>query len=501
MKAPQATIPPRLHFSLAALYSLLLSLSALASPPSVSLTLPADGATWGDTALIQVSADATDSDGTITKVEFYVDAVLVGATSAPTAGSLNSFVAYASPRPANGVHSLTARAYDSSGEITISTARTLNVSSGLPEPSVTTSPVDPASIYAFAAFLSGTVNPNGGFVSARDVYFQLGPTTSYGRVIGSTSNGFAGASPVPVYETASDLAPNTTYHYRLVANTSGGFFAGNDVAFTTKPNHPPTARDAFVNVPTSDPVAVFCDVDDEDREPLTFTLVTGPSHGTVAVGSTVPGGDFTYIPDVTFAGQDEFTYAVADEHGGMATAKVHLTNYRMYAAGRYATTIMTDYGQGPRRGVGALGLDVTASGRFTGVVRFFDQRYPIRGQFSVDGYCELEIDRVGQPPIKLSLSEGAGPAGIGIGGYLGGYEIVGDYALTFPTAAPEAGGYTFALPPNRVGAILRRGRDGAARPAERAVAIPGGCGHGGFGKFGVVQSAADFGIFPKRVHE
>ena len=449
MKASQATLPPRLHLSLAALFGLLLSFSAMAAPPTVTLTSPPEGATWGDTPLIQVSADATDSDGTISKVEFYVDALLVGATSAPTAGSLISFLAYASPRPANGVHSLTARAYDNSGEITTSTARTLTVSTGLPQPSVTTSPVDPASNYALAALLSGTVNPNGGFVFARDVHFELGLTTSYGRMIASISNGFAGARPIPVYETALNLAPNTTYHYRLVANTSGGFFAGNDVAFTTKPNHPPTARDAFLNVPTADPVAVYGDEDDEDREPLTFSLVTGPSHGTVTVGSTVAGADFTYTPDSTFAGTDEFTYAVADEHGGTATATVHLTNYRKFGVGRYATTIMVDYGFGPRRAIGALGLDVTATGRFTGVVRFFDQRYPIRGQFSLDGYCELEIDRIGGPALSLRLSQGAGPGGVGIGGYLGNYEIIGDYALVFPTAAPEAGAYTFALPPNR----------------------------------------------------
>jgi len=42
-------------------------------PPTVSITSPSDGATFTEGDNITINADASDSDGTVTKVEFYQD--------------------------------------------------------------------------------------------------------------------------------------------------------------------------------------------------------------------------------------------------------------------------------------------------------------------------------------------------------------------------------------------------------------------------------------------
>jgi FG-GAP repeat len=63
-------------------------------------------------------------------------------------------------------------------------------------------------------------------------YFQYGTTAAYG---GSTSSQNVGSSagPKPLAAAISGLAPGTTYHFRLVAENSGGVAYGDDRTFTT----------------------------------------------------------------------------------------------------------------------------------------------------------------------------------------------------------------------------------------------------------------------------
>src|SRR5690349_3187843 len=54
------------------------------NPPSVTLTAPANGATFSAGATILVSANASDSDGSIARVQFFDGPVLIGEdTTAP----------------------------------------------------------------------------------------------------------------------------------------------------------------------------------------------------------------------------------------------------------------------------------------------------------------------------------------------------------------------------------------------------------------------------------
>jgi trimeric autotransporter adhesin len=79
------------------------------------------------------------------------------------------------------------------------------------------------------ATLSGIVNPNGVSTSWQ---FQYGKTPTYGS---STTALDAGTGSVNTGVSASltGLAPGTTYHYRLVAMSSGGVTDGADGIFTT----------------------------------------------------------------------------------------------------------------------------------------------------------------------------------------------------------------------------------------------------------------------------
>lgn len=87
--------------------------------------------------------------------------------------------------------------------------------------------------------LKGTIYPYG---IDTTYHFEYGTTTSYGTSI-PVPDADAGSSSgaVPVSQTVTNLQPNTTYHFRLVATNSSGPGASGDESFTTPadPNAPP----------------------------------------------------------------------------------------------------------------------------------------------------------------------------------------------------------------------------------------------------------------------
>jgi Domain of unknown function (DUF1929)/Bacterial Ig domain len=90
-------------------------------PPSVSLTSPANNATFTSPAKISLAATASDLDGTVARVEFFNGTTKLGEdTSAPYTFRWNVGAA--------GSYTLTARATDNAGATTTSTPVTITVS-------------------------------------------------------------------------------------------------------------------------------------------------------------------------------------------------------------------------------------------------------------------------------------------------------------------------------------------------------------------------------------
>jgi len=90
--------------------------------PTVSLTSPADGSSYTAPATISLAANAADSDGTVTQVEFLANgSVIATDTSSPYSFSWSSVAA--------GTYTLAARATDNDGATTTSSAISVTVSS------------------------------------------------------------------------------------------------------------------------------------------------------------------------------------------------------------------------------------------------------------------------------------------------------------------------------------------------------------------------------------
>jgi hypothetical protein len=106
-----------------------------------------------------------------------------------------------------------------------------NVTSTTPAKAPTATTGSPSNIGQSNATLTGTVNPNG---QATTYFFEYGTTTSYGTQTSPASAG-SGQTPVAVHTEVFNLTPNTTYHYRLVAQNSAGTTNGADQTLTMTP--------------------------------------------------------------------------------------------------------------------------------------------------------------------------------------------------------------------------------------------------------------------------
>jgi hypothetical protein len=185
------------------------------TPPSVSMTSPANGATV--TGTVTLSATATDNVG-VTGVQFKLGGSNLG--SAVTGAGPAYSVSWDTTTATYGPHTLTAVAGDAAGNTaTSSVSITVN------------NPVSPPVISAVSA---GSISSSGGTVTwttdkASDSQVAYGTTTGYGSasvlypaLVTSHSINLTG------------LAASTTYHYQVLSRDAQGNLASSgDFTFTT----------------------------------------------------------------------------------------------------------------------------------------------------------------------------------------------------------------------------------------------------------------------------
>ncbi|KRA76882.1 chitinase [Lysobacter sp. Root667] len=173
-------------------------------PPSVSLTSPANGGSYTTGANIAVSANASDSDGSVAQVEFFRGTVSLGVdTSSPYSVTWSNASA--------GSHAFKAVATDNQGASTTSATSTITVTApstdttppsvpgGLSSPSQTSSSIS-------LTWNASTDNSGGSGVAGYDVYRD-------GSLVGS---------PTATSYTATGLSANTAYAFRVRARDNAG---------------------------------------------------------------------------------------------------------------------------------------------------------------------------------------------------------------------------------------------------------------------------------------
>ena len=107
----------------------------------------------------------------------------------------------------------------------------------------------------------------------------------------------------------------------------------------TAVNDAPIAQDQAVTTAENIPIDINLVASDVDGDPLTYSIVTQPTHGTIGlfVGTVV-----TYIPDQYYSGTDSFTFKANDGtlESNIATVSITITsvNDAPIAQGQAVTT-------------------------------------------------------------------------------------------------------------------------------------------------------------------
>jgi hypothetical protein len=213
-------------------------------PPAVSLSSPANGASFAAGATVTMSATASDADGTVSRVVFYAGSTAIGSdTSSPFSVSW--------PSVAVGSYTLKAVATDNAGAVTESATRTVTVSSSSTPsnqaPSVSlTSPASGATFIAPATIaLSANASDTDGSITRVDFYrgtSLIGSDTSGGPYSVSWTGVAAGSYSLTAV--ARDNAGATTVSSTREVTVRSASLPTTAI-FTPSSNHA-TAVDRYV---------------------------------------------------------------------------------------------------------------------------------------------------------------------------------------------------------------------------------------------------------------
>ena len=250
--------------------------------------------------MINISANASDADGSVSRVDFYAGAQLVGTD-------------YASPYAVNwgsvpaGTYSLTAVATDDRGAATTSARVTVHVN----QPP-TARPGGP-----YSAQAGQTVQFNGGGSSDAD-----GTITSYRWDFGDGTTG-AGATPAHVYASAGTYAVTLTVTDDRGASAS----ASTTAAISAPPAAPPAAPSSlYADAPRPGEVLLRWSDRSSNEQGFEVERSTSVSGGFVRV-ATVGANAISYT-DRAVQRKQTYYYRVRAVNGAGASAYSNTANVR-----------------------------------------------------------------------------------------------------------------------------------------------------------------------------
>jgi VCBS repeat-containing protein len=130
----------------------------------------------------------------------------------------------------------------------------------------------------------------------------------------------SGTSATVLYLPAGGFVGNDSFGFRVEDGRGGSSVA--TVTIDVQPaNRPPAAHEQSVTTNRDVAVAITLTGSDADGDPLTFSVTSAPSSGTLS--GTAP--NLTYTPSPGFTGNDSFTFVVNDGTVNSAAATVSIT--------------------------------------------------------------------------------------------------------------------------------------------------------------------------------
>jgi len=283
-------------------------------PPAVSLTSPTPAESFTALASITLSANAADSDGAVTKVDFYQGTTLVGtATQAP--------FTYEWTNVANGNYSITAKAYDNSDAVTTSDAVAISVNAP-PGVSLTA----PANNTVFAAPATVTLN-----ATATDADGSISKVEFY------NGEALLGTDVAPPYSLALNNVEAGIYAYTAKSYDNLGASAISTVVNVTVNTLPTVALTAPANNATYiAPASITLDVTAADPDGSISKVEF--YNGATLVGTDTTNSYSLNLSDVA-TGSYSYTAKAYDDLGGISSSTV--VNVTVNAANVLPTVSLT----------------------------------------------------------------------------------------------------------------------------------------------------------------
>src|SRR2546425_88550 len=154
-------------------------------------------------------------------------------------------------------------------------------------------------------------------VTARDVD---GDPLTYAVVTAPTHGALSGVAPNLTYPPAAGYFGPDSFTFK--ANDGTVDSAAATVSLTVvHVNHAPVAAAQTVTTAEDTAKAVVLTASDADGDPLTYSVVAGPTHG--ALSGTAP--NLTYTPAANYNGPDSFTFKANDGTVDSSAATVSIT--------------------------------------------------------------------------------------------------------------------------------------------------------------------------------
>ena len=157
--------------------------------------------------------------------------------------------------------------------------------------------------------LTNDSDPDGDSLTA-----SLATTPAHGSVSVSSNGAYS-------YTANAGYVGNDTFTYTI--NDGNGGTDTATVHITVTNNPPDAVNDAeTTNEDTAVSSSVTANDSEPDGDPVTYSLVSNPVHGSVSFNSD---GTYTYTPAPDFNGSDSFNYRITDNAGAFDVATVNIT--------------------------------------------------------------------------------------------------------------------------------------------------------------------------------
>ncbi|MFN8469350.1 MAG: Ig-like domain-containing protein [Caldilineaceae bacterium] len=148
-----------------------------------------------------------------------------------------------------------------------------------------------------------------------------GNPLTYSIVTQPAHGTLSGTAPNVTYTPAANYAGTDSFTFKASDGTADSNVATVSINVTAV-NDAPVANDVSASTAEGLPVNVTMTATDVDGDPLSYTVVTGPTHGVLSVAGAV----VTYTPQAGYTGLDSFTFLANDGtvDSNVATATINV---------------------------------------------------------------------------------------------------------------------------------------------------------------------------------